>query len=314
MKICVFDPWKYKFSQPIIDHWKEQGHDVRQTLYCDPEWIKWSDVSYFESIDNNLIAWNREMEPTPWRNARPQKKAIARGIDIDLWMRLPLGVDWTMVNDLILIQPWMEQVMRAYLGDTVLPPITVIPCGVDVNKFTYKERINPGFHLAYVGNLWEIKNPARAIEILYALVKKNPSLPWKLTIVGDTQPLKNGSPYYLNHMQWLVEHYGLQDRVEFHTERIEDLVSFYHEIDYMIVTSYKEAFSYVTAEAMSCGVKPVIYHFWNADQIWPKELIYVTHEEAVDIIMGEYHSRQYRDYVADKYPLSKMLESFDKLL
>ncbi|NCN28237.1 glycosyltransferase family 4 protein, partial [bacterium] len=260
-------------------------------------------------VDNNLIRWSKE-----WSDKKPRHKVITRGIDIDLWMRGPLGVDWSKVDDLILINDWMEGAIRNYLPNTELPPITVIPCGVDPSRWEYKERINPGFHLAYVGNMWEIKNPARAIEILYLLVKRHPELPYKLTLVGSHDSLKNHAPYYLNHLKWLITRYKLEERVVFHEERIEDLSAFYGTVDYLLVTSYKEGFSYVTGEAMLCGVKPVIYNFWNAEKVWPSELIYVTHDEAVDIINGEYHSRQYRDYVLENYHIDKQLAAYDKII
>jgi glycosyltransferase involved in cell wall biosynthesis len=308
MKIAVFDPWGYKFSQPIIDHWKSLGHEVRSTIYTDPEYIRWSDVTYFEVIDNNILSWLRE-----WPDAKPAKKVIVRGVDIDLWVRNPRKVDWSRVDDLILLNEHSKDIMRGYME---LPniPIHVIPCGVDVDYWYFKNK-KKAYNLGWIGDMWVGKNPAKAIEILYELVKRDPGNPWNITFVGNLDRLRSGDPWWVKHMYHLAEHFGLVDRIVFHQQRIEDLNEFYNTLDYLIVTSFKEQFSYVSGEAMSKGIRPVIHHFWGADKIWPDKYLYLTTNEAADQILSEdYNRKEYRDFIVNKYPMSKMLEQYDKII
>lgn len=310
MKITVFDPWRFKFSQQIIDHWKDQGHEVRQSVYVkDTDDISWADVVYFEVIDNNLITYCRD-----WADIRPKKKVIVRGVDIDLWVRNPRHVNFDLVDDLILLNEYSKEILKGYME---LPNtnIHVIPCGVDLDKWTYKKRDGQGTHLAFVGDMWLGKNPAKAIEILHEVLKLAPNKDWKLSLVGSLGHLRNGEPWWLKHMQHITKKYGLENRVTFVDEFIEDLNVFYDTVDFLLVTSFKEQFSYVTGEAMSKGIKPVIHDFWDAQQIWPKDLIYLTPSEAARIVVeGPYQSRRYRNYVEKNYSLKSQLEAYDALI
>lgn len=309
MNITVFDPWGFKFTQHIIDHWRGQGHEVRQSVYVmNTADISWADVVYFEAIENNLITYCRE-----WSDIRPRKKIIARGVDIDLWVRNPINVNWDLIDDFIVLNEHSLDIIRGYMNEPSCPT-HIIPCGVDIDKWNYVEREH-GRHMAFVGDMWIGKNPAKAIEILHEVLKLNPHPDWKLTLVGSLNHINNGDPWWLKHMYHIVEAYGLTDRVTFNDGFIDDLNAFYDTVDYLLVTSFKEQFSYVAGEAMSKGIKPIIHNFWGADKIWPDDLIYLTPSEAAHIIVSTpYESRRYRKYIEDNYSLKKQLDAYDAII
>jgi len=83
---------------------------------------------------------------------------------------------------------------------------------------------------------------------------------------------------------------------------------------YLLNTSGKEAFCYAVGESMSKGIKPVVHHFYGAEEVWPSRYLWNSVNEAVEQIEGDHSPVEYRQYIETYYPLGVMLEAYDKLL
>ena len=90
---------------------------------------------------------------------------------------------------------------------------------------------------------------------------------------------------------------------------VEDMNKFLEEMSYAICFSKKEAFSYVIAEGMCKGLKPIIHNFYGAEAIWDKQYIWNTIDEAIEMVTGgDYTPYIYRKYIEENYPIKLMLE------
>jgi glycosyltransferase involved in cell wall biosynthesis len=296
MKIALFDPYGYKFSQSIIDYWKSVGYEVKKTLYYDPEWVKWADVTYFETVDNNLQTFSRDCDAGLEHNG----KIVAREIDIEAWVGHHNGVNFSHVDDLIFIANHIKRKVEEDVG-RITCKTHVIPCGVDTDKFAF----NPGSRnkkIAWVAEMWHAKNAELAVIILKELLKRDGG--WSLHMLGRDEM----ESWYKKYFEQLCN--GLPITIE---ERVEDIDSWYEDKSYHLLTSKKEAFSYVTAEAMCKGLKPLVHNFYGARDIW-EDYVFDTPSEAVDMFLGDWKPKEYRAYIENKYPLEKMLSGIDKVI
>ena len=96
----------------------------------------------------------------------------------------------------------------------------------------------------------------------------------------------------------------------------DDIDSWLENINYLVSTSVSESFSYIIAEAMAKGIKPVIYDRRGVSDIWGSEFAFATISDAVSMILPEsdYNSRDYKKLVKSRYALKHQIKKIRKLL
>jgi glycosyltransferase involved in cell wall biosynthesis len=306
MKIALYDPNLYKFTQAMQDHWEAQGHEFRKTLYYDPAIANWADTLWFDTCDNNMKQATMNNDPGWKLMDMPEKKhVICRVIDIEAWCGLYRDVDWYQVDDVIFIAPHIRRLVENdvnFVANNVR--VHDIPCGVDTDKFTYKQSFKDPTDIAWVAERWDAKGITLALQLIA-------SLPEKYTLHAcGIWVLPNWYKAYVDHF---IKENNLEHRFLV-TERVEDMNAFLEDMDYTLCASKKEAFSYAIAEGMSKGLKPLIHNFYGAPELWDRKYIWNTIDQARDLVLGEYNPEEYRKYILDNYTLTKMLNSFDKII
>lgn len=304
MKISIFDGVN-KFTQPLIEDWQAKGHEIKKDKSWDPRLVSWADVTFFEFCD---ISIQRASDPgdsfyqNPEFGVQPQnKKIICRIHDIEAWVGNHGRVNWNWVNHVIFIA---EHIQNKVLSEIQLPSTTkvhLIKHGLDTSKWTFKERWH-GNKIAIIGNINHQKNFPLALQVL----ADNPT--YELHVVG--KGLDSWNRYY-------VENFIKRNNLKvFFYDWVESLDEFLEDKNYLLLTSMKEAFSFVVGEACAKGIRPLIHAFPDAHNIWPKEWIWEKVSDASDMLQRfyEYDSYRYREYVEEHYPVQKMLEQYNELL
>jgi glycosyltransferase involved in cell wall biosynthesis len=305
MRIAVFDNWLCKFSNVLIKHWEDNGHTVLYEPGFNPNLIETCDRVFFESADTNVHLACQQ---------RPHKKGkvFLRAVDIDIHVNGLGGV-----NDYLDGIMFVAESMRGIAQKrNHIPPNTkteVIPMGVDTDKFTFRQH-SKGNKIAFIATrLTPEKGFDRALHILAEARKQNPNL--ELHAVGR---MFENSVWQM-HIDHILDSNNMRESVKFHDnlpyETGNEINEFLEDKDYMLLSSHKEAFSFVTAEAMSKGIKPIIYNFYGAQAIWGTKWLFNTPQEAVQSLLSDdYASDEYRQYIVDNYPLQSHLERVDSFM
>lgn len=314
MKIALFDPYTPKFTGDIVRWWQTHGHEVRVDRYYDPELVKWADVVWFDTCDNNLkcAMYPDKNDPTQqgWdlhEMDLTNKKLIVRVIDIEVWSGHNLNVDWDLVDDIIFIAPHIKELVAR--GHNWKPEyeekVRIIPCGVDLDRFTFKER-SPGFNIGIVSEIWGSKGSDLVLQV--ALKLKSIDSRYNIQWLGKWAEYNWDEAY----IRSFIERNQLSITFVDWVESVDD---FLEDKNYLLHCSKKEAFSYATAEAMAKGIKPILHHFYGAEDLWP-DMTWQSIDGAIGKIIDEYYdSRTYPRYLIERgYTLPQMMAKIDEVI
>jgi glycosyltransferase involved in cell wall biosynthesis len=171
---------------------------------------------------------------------------------------------------------------------------SVIPNGVDLDKFFIKNKKRKKNSVGYAGFLNSKKNPMRLARI----IKQNPDMHFHLRIDWQDAFLKAAFEYETAGCKNIIHH-----------GRYDDLNDFWNQMEYVISTSDIESFSFNVAEAMAAGCTPVIYNWLGADEIWREDFIFRD-----EPVFEKKDPVEMRDYIQSNYPLSTSMDAMHRLL
>lgn len=317
MKIVLFDPYLLKFTDGMVRWWSENGYEVAVERYYNPALVKWADVVYFFTCDNNL-----HMATDPPRD-NPDfagydmhdmdlqgKKIVVQPIDIECWQGHQQATRWDLIDDVIFIAP--------HIRDMVVPEnlperredmrVHTIPFSVDLDRWTFKER-GAGFDIAVVSERWISKGTDLILQVALKLKQIDPR--YKIHWLG----VRSGDTWDLAYFDDFIEHHGLNIEITNILQDGKTVDEFLEDKNYLLHGSHKEAFSAATAEAMAKGIKPVVHRFYGADDLWPG-MTWDSVDQAVEMITNsEYDSASYRQYLIDHgYTTPQMMACIDKVI
>ena len=111
----------------------------------------------------------------------------------------------------------------------------------------------------------------------------------------------------------LIHELGLKDRVEF-CSRVPDLAGWYADKDFYLCTSTRETFHYSLAEAMACGLKPVIHEWPGVQEFYDDAFVFQTVAEAVCMLKGSLIPDSYRQCILENWNQDRLLKRLDRIV
>ncbi|MDP7143253.1 MAG: glycosyltransferase [Alphaproteobacteria bacterium] len=262
--------------------------------------IIWGDVIWFEFCDNLFIqAINKNL-------SNFGKRVICRWHRYEITdMPYPNKVDWTCVDDLILVSNDMKRVMLEKVPDLEQKTrVSVVGNGLDFDRYAESDALDR-FKIAWVAKPIIRKNPMMALQILHKLVTVDER--YEMHFAGGFEPRIIGP-----HMKHIVERLGLQKNA-FFNNWIEDMPAFYADKGIVLSTSVHESFGYNIAEGMAVGAFPAVYDYIGADEFWPDDIRFASVDRAAEMIAdAELH--QWRDYAVTHFGIADKLQELDAVI
>jgi len=301
------------FIDPIIEGLADE-YNIKKFIVRN-KWeihnaIHWGDIIFFEWCNEVAVMG------TNYKGIQG-KKVIIRLHSYEIFAGHANQINWDTVNKLIFVAPHIKEILNE-ISPGLLDQVDseVIYNGVDVKNIPYTER-SPGHNIAWVGYISYKKNPPMALQILKVLARGiyNTDLYYTLHIAGSFQDIRY--KIYLEHM---IREIGLEKNVKWHGW-VTDMESFWKDMNYLLHTSIHEGHSLAITEAMTRGIKPVIHNFRGARELYSNHdssmgILFNTVDEAANRIMiKEYESKWYRDWVIDhQWTLAHQLEEIKKVI
>lgn len=301
MIIGVSDPDNFTFSQQLIDHWVSCGHTVKQSLYHEEKFVAECDVVFYDfaSINVQQLA----------KFGKKPKKCIVRAIDVENYMNYHMEFNYDLIDHFIFLNRAQYQMLKDREFKCPESKVHIIPPGINMNKYTLsKKSEDDTTKIVFVGRLWIGKNVLEAIQIAKAWWELGKNV--ELYIRGDKPDprwWKKRVEHEISSCKFPV----------FMDNRVDDMNEYLEDKDVMLVPSFKEAFSYVTAEALAKGIPVLTANWYGAKEVWPEWMIYNNIQETFQMyetIREQKTPEHLRLIVKDKYDEQIMFERIDALL
>lgn len=292
------------FINDIIDSLSIEFETKKVTIKTNKEmnliekWMNWADICWFEWCDE-LILYGSKLA------IAKERKIICRLHSYEAFTNYPVQVYWNNVDKLIFVAEHLQK----YVIDSCKinkEKTIVIPCGVNMDKWTFQER-SPGYAIAYAGYINYKKGPMLLLHAFKAIYDRDDR--YKLYIAGRYQ-----DPRYLLYFKQMTKELGLENNLFFEGWQ-GDLEKWLEDKNYILCSSLLESQNMSVMQAMAKGIKPVIHNFAGANLIYPKKYLWNTIDEAVEMITEEsYDSGEYSEFINTYYSLSIQLEKIKAML
>jgi len=289
----------------LKDIWQRlhEKYNLASTQEYDIAQAEWGDVLWIEWADKNLVRASHYPK-------KPGQKWICRLHGYEIFQSGQLRqVDWTKIDVLIFVSDHTKRHFEAIYDTPPNVQKVVIPNGVEMKKWSYALRDKAkSNNVGVIGVLSEKKGPLLLAKAIRWAAKARPELRFllRLDIPDEVNLIKS----YLD--------YELRDCTNYEwVPRQESMNSWMEDIKWLLSTSTIESFSYVIAEAMAKGIKPLIHDFYGARELWPEDLIWTDFAELDTLFGTNYESARYREWVQSRYSLDRQMADlfnlFEKL-
>lgn len=220
-------------------------------------------------------------------------------------------INWNRVDDIIFVCKHIRDLSIAQIaiGDTLKknPTTWIIPNGIDVNRFKYKERTH-GSNIAYLGTINHKKGPMLLLHAFHALFTM--SHKYHLHIAGQYQ-----DPRYKFYFKKMIKSLGMENNIHEYGE-ISKPENWFEDMNYVINSSVLEGHPVGITEAMAMGIKPLIHSFVGSENLYPKEWIWQTIPDLKKMVKSKnYESLKYYNHVFENgWILDAQMDSILKIL
>lgn len=289
MKIALITK-NWNFLPPIKKQLeKETTHHIKQFWPVENEHVNWTnimsllqwcDIAFFDFAQTPLVELsNLAVKPCP--------KIVVRVLGLEVFYNVQ-HINWQHVDHIICISEHQKQrLIDLYLPD--MPPITVIPLGVNVEQFTPPENKEFGYNICQVGNMLPHKRHYELIQLFADLIENTtPYHAWHLHIHHTTDGTwrAHQQKEYTIFCKELIEELELVDKVTIHDFDAQwqqgGGKEFFSNMDIIVSNSMMEGYHKTPMEGMACGVHPIVNCWRGAKDIYPSQYVFETFSEALD--------------------------------
>ena len=246
--------------------------------------LNWADITWIEWA-NAVAALSSITKPKG-------KKLFIRLHRYEAFTEVPFHIDYRNVDGIIFVSKAMKNILESRGINLEGVSTKIVYNGIDLNKLKFKERTK-GYNIGWAAYIIPRKNLHMALEIIRKLVSIDPN--YKLHVAGIFK-----DPLYEIHIKHAIKQMKLENNVILYGW-VDDIDQWWENKNYLLSTSIHEGHPYNIMEAMAKGIKPVIYNFYGAEELYEKRLLFNSVDEAVNLLMNdEYESYYYREYVKKK--------------
>jgi len=281
---------------------EHKGHVPTDTGRCET-FLKKADIVFCEWCLGNAVWYSH--------NLKPHQKLIIRVHHQEMKLPYRYQLAWENVNNIIFTGYFHFNNFKREQPEHA-DKARLIFCDVKCDdlfrtKFHYSE-----FNLGLVGINPMRKRPDLAIEILYHLKKIDSRftlffktrMPWEYDWLWKREEERA----YYNKMFEDLKKSTLQNSVVFDMHG-DNMTEWYSKIGWILSTSDHEGSHQAVAEGMASGAIPIIRNWDGAYPLYPKNYVFSTIEEAVNMICEYRKSSKYHVECSNAYNYTK--QNFD---
>lgn len=325
MKIGIANKETWIFLEDIYAYLDSQYETTvfRATPWLLPYWqqkmshymLRRSLKQFIHAHDVVLFEWASELLVEASDVYTPGAAALVTRLHRYEMFRWVERIKWENVSYVILDT---EAMRRKLLSRTKVAPerALVLPNAVPLAKTDASQRPFQK-RIGILANLHPRKRIYELVLAFYAVLQEEPDM--TLHIGGPPRPNYQA---YDEAIHDLVRRLGIEDKVTFYG-RVEERWDWYQSIDIFVSISYSEGMQVAPIEAAASGCY-CISHWWEgADEIFPREQLFITERQFVDVVMnyarmseeGRCHAREpFLTYVEEQCNLERVSKKIEDVL
>lgn len=272
--------------------------NLQESRYYISEILKYSDICFFEWAGSPLVF-------ASYLKSAINKPIITRIHRYEVYTNTLKGINWSVVDDVIFIADHIKTKFEKTISINK-DKLRLIHNGFEIEKFTFKYH-SKGYNISYVGELSYRKN----IQLLMLLMKKlkNINNDYKLYLTGKFE-----NDEYRDYIYHIIHELNINENVIFEGY-VPDINEWLNDKDYIICSSTSEGHISSIQEAMLKGIKPIIYNYEGASEIYPKHYLWDELEDAVNLITEErYETMEYRKLIENNFNVVTQTDKICRLI
>lgn len=236
-----------------------------------------------------------------------KKKVVVRLHSFEILNSQAAEINYKVVTDVVFVSNYMRRLFeRFFPGRLQGTRSHVIHNGIDLARFPFVPN-RPKSKIAFVGALNYKKDPMVMLQAFSFLRQRHPEL--ELHVAGAP----DNDRYHLAMPDFLAKN-GLPAEAARLYGHVSDIPGWLADKDFILCTSPFESQGVGLLEAMHRGLRPLIYNFPGADELYPASCLWRNFEELDQLLVGGRPPEEYRDFVAEKYSMDRQADNFLKML
>lgn len=215
-------------------------------------------------------------------------------------------IDWKAFDKIIFVADHVAQYLINALGSDSEEALHIAKVGetihnwVDFDRFSIPDEKENNNKIAYAGHF----NETKGIRLMLQVARELPHYEFHLAGKWQQEDLKR---FALESKPKNVFFYDWQ----------ENLNQFFADKSYFLSTSLREGCPVALIEAMSAGLKPLIYNWIGSKELFDEKYIWSTLEELKRVLTFDWLPGDYRSFVKLKFGkenLNKIIEIVSTLI
>jgi len=270
------------FIDPLVAEWRKEKTVYITSEEFNPQFADEAEIIWCEWLTENAIKVSQ---------FQTKAKKFLRVHSYEAFSPLIHYVNWDGFDKVIFIAKHVKDYVESKVGK--IPNAVVIPVGIDLEKFTLieKEKNNK---ICYAGEISRKKGIGELFLIAKSLIG------YEFHIAGKFK--EDDVARFFNEKK--------PSNVFLHPYSY-DLQEFFKDKTYFINTSLREGNPITVLEAMASGLKPLVYDWVGAKDIYGKYVF----EDLHDLVkmLKDYNPDEYREFVK-QFDFKKTVEKICNLL
>ena len=276
------------FIDPIADKLMEKGHSVYiETDGFNPEYAKHAKVIWSDwgNADALKIA-----------NFECNAKKFLRIHAFEVFFQIIHHINLDAYDKVIFVADHIKEYLEKKY-DRKLQNATVIPNGVDMNKWQIPINKKKNNKIVMAGNIAE----GKGAQLLLFVARHLPE--FEFHVCGKFAQ-EDVYEYFMEKKT---------DNVFLYTYQY-DLNDFFKDKTYVISPSIRESQHMTVMEGMAAGLKPVVFDWIGAKKIYKEEWVWDDLDSLKDILYSNVNPKEYRDYIYFNYNFEDKFKEIESLI
>lgn len=271
------------FVTPLVAEWRKTKKVFTSAQPFDPL-IK-ADIIWCEWANDNAVRV---------ADFKTDAKKFLRLHSYEAFSPYIYQIDFEKFDKVFFIADHIKEFVESKIGK--IENAVVVPVGINTSKFSIGKNKNPKY-VAYAGQISRKKGVGELILIANSFPDYWFYVAGKFVEDDVARYFNENKPRNI-----IIEPFSY------------DLNKFFENKSFIINTSLREGNPITVAEAMSCGLRPIVNNFIGAKDLYKPEWVYKNIRDIGRMLEGENNPQEYRDYVTDKWNLDETILRINEIL